>query len=595
MAKLFTKEEARKIVAEIVEKVEDYEDRMAYILGSYTEISQLFLARPGRQPKNTYSNPRLTEMLKAVNTFSKMEFRMLTSQKPFFDVVPMNKRAYENPQDLAAMQLYAESQLNYSGYLRALLRGLYSKNLFGTLFVEEPYEEKTVNFLGRKVGVTMFKPRSLLQTAFCENAYDIEDSEWVSFTDYTSKNKLMSELDKNKKSDAYYPSEELENCIKEGTPNMENAWIQQRLNASGYSPDQKNTTAREVISYYGTLDCINDGQEYYICIVNREQLYKASEMMGLRPVRIATHLDFELEPLGQGIGTLLQRSHMEMDNNRRKMIDLATFAAYNMFVTRRSAFDQAMLTIKPLGIIESDNPEDLRNIGPNPIGITATMNAETIMKQDFRMAAQTPDVLQATPSGETATEVALTSNAAVRNISVTAELAAIPLVKKHIQCVIENGQKYMAKPYTVSLGRVPMQIMPSQLLHDVDISIRTNTDTNMRPARLKNLMAAAQLMATTPPPPGKKVNQEVMAGINSEILRILDVPVADIYVPLTDEDMQAMMLQQALSAPQGQATGAGAAEIETPESGTVENAELPGGGNAVLPSGDTQMSETSNP
>lgn len=598
MAKKFTKEQLIKIAEEIRNKVNEHETTMSSLLSSYTEMAELFLARPGTQPANTYSNPRLAEMFRAVNTYSKMEYRMLTSQKPFFDLVPMSKTAYENPKDIAAMSLYVEGQLAYSNYSRGLLRALYSKNLFGTTFIEEPYVNKVVNFIGRRAGVTEFKPRSLLQTAFAKNSYDIEESEWVSFADYFSKSKLAKEFKENKDNDAYYLSPELNDELERGIPAMENEWIQQRLQAAGYASNQKDINAREVTSYYGTLDCIDDNTEYYVCVLNRTHTFKISETMGLRPVRVATHLDFELEPLGYGLGSILGQSHREMDSNRRKMIDLSAFAAYNMLVTKRGAFEDALLNIEPLGIIESDYPESIQQLGPNPNGITATANLEMIMKQDFRTAAGTPDILQAMPSGETATEVALTSNAAVRNISVTSEMSSVPLVKKHIQGVIENGQKYMSEPMTVSLGRLPVKIVPSQLLHDVDVVVRTNTDTNFRPARLKNLMAASQLIAASPAPVGMKIDPQTAAAIQLEILRLLDVPATDIYVPLTDNDMAQMALMQQLQAgPQAQGEQPPAPELP-PSGGGTELASTPGG-TAILPEGDAvqaaAMDEASNP
>lgn len=541
---------SKLIVDEIVGKVNSYESSMSSLLATYTELAEIFLIKPGNLREGSFSNPRVAEMYRAVNAISKMEYRMLTSQKPFFELVPMDIISYTNPVDVIASENYIKQQLKYSEYDINLLRALFSKNLFGTVFVEEPYYTKKVNFLGRKVGVTGFQPRSLLQVAFSRDNFNLRDYSWVSLADYKTRQQLEMCL-KNDDTEIYNKDAFSEYINDTEAPYINN-WIQTRLQASGFDTDGFNDgNVAEVSSYYGPLDTLNDGLIYNVLVINRKYLFRITEVPGLTPVRTATMVDFELEPLGYGIGTLLKNLSNDIDANRAKLNDIVTFSTYNMFVKgRESGIEDADFTARPWGIIEVDDPNGFKPLVNNFQNAKMALDYEMLLKDDFRNASGATNTLQAiVGENVTATEVSLAMNESVRNISVNSEMTAKSLVRDHIQLVLENGQKYQSERMVVNIDGIPTIIEPNQLKIDVDVEVRTMTDQNFRPARLKNTITALQTLLTIPPQsmPGMKVNIEPMV---KEIAKMLDIPAfGEVIQPITEQDLIAMKVQAEMGQP----------------------------------------------
>jgi hypothetical protein len=95
-----------------------------------------------------------------------------------------------------------------------------------------------------------------------------------------------------------------------------------------------------------------------------------------------------------------------------------------------------------------------------------------------------------------------------------------------------------------------------------------------------------------------KIDPKTAGAIQLEILRLLDVPATDIYVPLTDADMEQMALMAQLqAAPTAQGQMPAAPELPASGGGT-ELSNTPAGV-AILPEGDAvqaaAMDEASNP
>jgi hypothetical protein len=161
------------------------------------------------------------------------------------------------------------------------------------------------------------------------------------------------------------------------------------------------------------------------------------------------------------------------------------------------------------------------------------------MVNQFRQASGATDTLQAIVAGDsaTATEVSLSMNEAVRNISVGSEILAPILVAEHIKVILQNGQKYQTQPFTLVIAKTPITCNPSDLLIDTDVIVKTATDQDFRPARAKNLLTAAQLMAQTPPDMITGTRLDPTSCI-VEVLKLLDVPDWQHSVKqITEDDM----------------------------------------------------------
>ena len=90
-----------------------------------------------------------------------------------------------------------------------------------------------------------------------------------------------------------------------------------------------------------------------------------------------------------------------------------------------------------------------------------------------------------------------------------------------------------------------MVITPNDMLIDTNVSVKTMTDQDFRPARVRNLMTTLQLINTIPPQAMQGVKINIVPTL-VELLRLLDIPNYEQSVQvLTPNDLlrQQMMAQ----------------------------------------------------
>ena len=315
-------------------------------------------------------------------------------------------------------------------------------------------------------------------------------------------------------------------------------WVKQRMAWSGYISGNF-VGGIERSTYYGPLECIGDGEEYAIEMINRQSIIRADAFEGIRPVRIATIDNIDIEPLGNGLGDHFRPLLGKIDDAESSLLNMITLAGANMFTKQKEVSDEDMeFTIRNFGILSLENP-DLKPVGPDSRNVMAVSAYRQDMVNQFRQASGATDTLQAIVAGDsaTATEVSLSMNEAVRNISVGSEILAPILVAEHIKVILQNGQKYQTQPFTLVIAKTPITCNPSDLLIDTDVIVKTATDQDFRPARAKNLLTAAQLMAQTPPDMITGTRLDPTSCI-VEVLKLLDVPDWQHSVKqITEDDM----------------------------------------------------------
>jgi hypothetical protein len=133
--------------------------------------------------------------------------------------------------------------------------------------------------------------------------------------------------------------------------------------------------------------------------------------------------------------------------------------------------------------------------------------------------------------------------------------------------VLQNAQKYVTQPFVMNIKGVPIETMPSDLMIDVNVRVKTTTDQDFRPAKLQRLREGIQLMAMFPPNaiPGKKLNP---GPAIEEYLKILDVPkYGETVQDITEDDM----MKSAMAAQMGMGGGTVPQQIEDApmEEGTI--------------------------
>ena len=484
------------IVDEIRGKSEDYENRMSPFLSDYNVWSDMFTMKSPTK-KSVYSNPQTTQMHRAVETLSSLEYRLLTAQDPNFEIVPMDILAEENIDGRMLVQEVLRTQLDKINYRAHLLKAIKMKYLFGTVIVEQPFEMIRLSHLGRKMPATGFQPRSMLQVYFDKDTYDIDKADWLMTSDICNTKYLEKLAEEYEDGDKVWIKSELSKATSDeacytGIP----AFIQARLTASGYNTSSYPKTKRELITYYGKLDCYNDGIDYVVGIVNRKYLvkfYPSTSQSGKRPFRVAKFVDWELEPLGYGLGGLFGKLHKAIAETDRQTRDLTRFSTLSMFMRHRlSGISDESLKARSWGIVDTDDMQGLAPIQSNTNAITEAMNLQQRLENEFKVASGATDTLQAVVSEATATETAIVQNEAIRRASVNAEMTADKLIRETLEYMHENNTRLISEPFTINVNGVPRKVYPNDLLLDVDFRVKIVTDKDFKPKRVETLISMLQ-------------------------------------------------------------------------------------------------------
>lgn len=493
----------RKIIDEIVDKVNDYETAQAQYLSQVEEWGDMFRVKlPAVRNKKAFSNPRLTEFFRAVNTVGTMAYRMMTAQDPFFELRPMSLQNYDG--QLLRVEATLETQLRESKYKQNLLRGCMGLAAFGTQFIEERYEIKGINAFGRRIPLTTFTPRSLLQVAFERGTTSIDDADWISTSDLMSDSGLLSLADDSDKTGQHWEKKVIEKAIADESSITDmSPFLRARMTANQYINTSGKVLRKELIVYSGKLDCINDNVEYCCALVNRKYLvkfYPNRNQHGKRDMRVSYWVEdpLSLDALGIGIGTIGGKLHKSMDANRQRGQDGIAMASYNMWGRLRTAgINDEQMKIRPLQTIDMDEKGGLFPLLTNLQGADASLKLEEILRNEFMAASGATPTLQAILTDATATESTLAQNEALRNISVKAEIAAEQFVREHIMICHSNNVQYLKEPINVNRAGFAGKVYPADLKIDVDVEVKITTDKDYKPQRLTQLKEFFGLIVST--------------------------------------------------------------------------------------------------
>ena len=401
---------AQKIAKEVTDKFEDYDSRMSEFLSNYNLWSDLFKVTrrhhhatnlvgigniSGSASRGTASQPRVTEMFRAVNALATLMTRMMTSNDPYFEMKSMDLLGDNNTLDIIEETL--QTQLRATQHKRYLLKANQSTVLFGTTIVEEPFEILGINNFGRKLPVTAFRPRSLLQVAFARNTTDIDRATWLSTSDISSKSELERMAKDQVGGDVWIMSAVAEVLAGDPTdPNLSDHVIS-RLTRAGYDTTDSAKDTVRLVTYHGKLDTMNDNIEYIAVVANYKHLVKFHPnnfQHGKRNFRVARWVEWELEPLALGLGQILAPLHRTIDANRQRLQDAVRFDTYGMWILDRLAgIDPNSFRARPNNIVVGDGTNGIKRLEPNPTGTRMGLELEQLLQQEFRAASGATDTL----------------------------------------------------------------------------------------------------------------------------------------------------------------------------------------------------------
>ena len=550
---------SKKIIEEINEKVQDYENNMSGFLSNVEEWGDMFRVKmPAQRNKKAFSNPRLTEFFRAVNTVGTMSYRMMTAQDPFFEIRPMSLLAYDG--QLLRLEATLETQIRESKYKQNLLKACMGLAAFGTQFVEERYKIIGINAFGRRLPITTFTPRSLLQVCFERGTSDIADADWISTSDLVSESSLQTLADDSPKIGQHWESRVIENAIADDSGlNSLSPFIRARMTANRYDGTDKTHSNRELLMYYGKLNAIGDNVEYCCALVNRRYLvkfYANHNQSGKRDMRVAHWVEdpLSLDPIALGIGAIGGKLHKSMDANRQRGQDGVAMTSYNMWGRLRSAgINDEQMKIRPLQTVDMDERNGLFPLLTNTQGQEGAFKLEDILRNEFMAASGATPTLQAIVTEGTATETTLAQNEGLRNISVKAEIAAEQLVREHILVCHSNNVQYIKEPINVNKAGFAGKVYPADLKIDIDVEVKITTDKDYKPQRLTQLKELLGLVLSTKSMHPGLAAMDVVPLIKA-IAKGLDINPDDLF-PNGNQPDPAML--QAMMQARGGAQGAG--------------------------------------
>jgi hypothetical protein len=573
------------VVEEISTKVHRWETSMSSMLSKFNEYANFFrqIREPIKDKREGFSDAVTGETTRATRALATMMFRMMTSADPnFYFLATSDQVTPEQIEDAETLQMIQEVRLQKRRYL---LKGCYTMALFGTVPFEEPWVQDNRGGRMRWEG-TGFYPRSLAQVAFDHSVPEIEMSDWHAIIDFVSPGRMRTIARANPE---IWDMDKIEEAIEaSGDKAKLPELVRQRRTRAGYT--DAGGPVLQLTTYYGSLDKEEneEGKDWVIGTLNDTHLVRGhalSQESGIRPVRFAHYVEHELEPYGYGVGQFGRSLQLDMNANRRRMVNIATFALYHMWkMGRLAGIKPSQLRIRPWGAVEMDDIEQLEPLRPDLNAFNVGKMLEDLLKEEFRANTGATANLQAIVTEATASESSIAQNEAVRNISVQTEIAAEQMIRQHLMISHENNLQYLDGPIWLNwTGRAkPKKLFRGDLARDVEPYVRITTDKDFRPERIRRMIEALQTISSVRNqlPPEAVVTlmplvEEIMHGLNVKFSSVIKMPTAM-------EQLQAKIAQAAQLREAALAQGGGGGAPGNPAS--VPGSDVDGaaaGGNGI--------------
>jgi len=613
-------EHLKSLRDEVMDKERTWERVMSSrFFGEYQEFANSWAMRPkargSKKPRGLF-NSRSGETNRSTNTLASLWFSMLTANDPYFEVVRMGLR--EDFSEIPEEELYGTEQtllkqLVYSKFKKKLLKSLRSVALFGTIIIEEPFISLPLGDARKKFEYTDFVFRSLLQTGFDPYVFDLDYSDYVFTIDYLTKYQLRDLANSNE--DVWnrkYIEESIFDAKNMSDPNhtFESEVfhrIQERKDRAGYS--QAEFELFENINYHGKVDTSNKVIQNYwesagfdsdirfndfsVGLVNGQQvvrLHRTPFGTWKHLFKTATYNEFELEPIGYGVGRLGKKIQREIDSTQSRSQDALMLGVYMMMkVGRYAGVKKEHLDISPFGMIKMDDIEQLSQLKIDLNTIVQSLAVQGLLKEDFRAITNATANLQAVATKATATEATLTQSEAMRGASVVAQILAETFLREHIETMHTNNLHFLDKPIQVQMGGQGSdevgEFDKNNLPINVGMIVKAVTDKDYRPERLTAILRQIELTTNIRQMINPELAMNTVQALYKESFRALglDPRILTRKIPLEQQLVAAIQqsgrqggggaLANELAGEEAGAT-AGGTDIEQSIPGAVPNSPL---------------------
>lgn len=606
-----------KLRDESMDKVKMWESNMGPVFEEQNDFAMNWRVQP-RNPHASkprgFANSKSGETHKAVESLATIGFRMLTASDNFYQCVSEGVDEYGNqvPEtELYAVESLIKKQLRKLGFKPELLKCYRSLKLFGTVIFELIWDRQLNPDGQTYFEGTRMQLRSLIQTGFDTNAVDISMSDYIFTVDFPTVWKLKqwsrSDPETWDRSVIERETSKTEYLEAGNMPKTQTNVLQriiERRQRAGYNFLDKNI--RELIQYHGRLDTENSviasyweslglqsdpsNYDFTMGILDGENVcrFHVTQYGNWRTkLKSLSFKQFELEPIGYGVGKIAKRTQKELDVLQSRTNDGVTMGVYFMMkLGRYAGLKPNQLNIKPWGIVELDQIDQLEKLSPDFNAIVQALQIMSVLREELRNNTGASANLQAISTKATATESSLTQSEAIRGVSVHAEIEAEVFIREFLeQCHINNLDNLDSEIWVNVTGEdKPRKLNRFSLPRNVGFEIKVTTDKDFRPERIQKILEGIQV--------GTSVRNIVPETINmvrpliEEYYRDLGINPRLLYqkIPVQDQIVNAIRRNQA-QAPQLPGGDESAAEAMGDPSG--------GGSNISTPMGDIPTSPVS--
>lgn len=526
-----------EIVEEIVEKVEHHINETSGFLQDREVFMDMYNGVPRLIPNKFKEDDKLSRIaapvtLESVETLTNALFTMLTSADPNFEFISM--RGDVTSEDLYKLTQIQRFENDKIKFKRKLMKALRSLVLNGTVFIEEPYISFPSGWQQPMWEATDFVVRPFSQM-FWAPTMDFDSSDYMGPMDVVTAGQLNALAGMDQEGSTWL-KDNLMIALKkhESDPDKFTASeIKRRLTTLGYQ-DFKNFM--ELITYWGPLNSVKDGPggDYVVGVLNRKHLVRfhtSPYPPGMRPFRIAHHIETENEPLGRGVGHQLKDIHKQINSILNRSADVVTFNVLSQFfVSRYAGLRTSQLKVRPWQFIEVDDPSGITPVKADINSATAGVKIYEMLLELARNSTGATPTLQAVITEASASEVRIAQNNSMRRVSNEAEVVAEDLLRAHYQFAHFNRGLFMDQPVwvnTIGIDR-PMMIYPADVRKQVDIVPRLVTDKDFAPQMIKNSITLLQTLTSVRNMIPDDINIRPVVG---EIVRRLGIDPSQVFIP----------------------------------------------------------------
>lgn len=336
---------------------------------------------------------------------------------------------------------------------------------------------------------------------------DINSAPWVIEREYIS----LSALKKMQRDGLIENVDMLDYKFQDKTKPDKNR--EDKFRNLGIEIDQRKTKECTVFHYWGMIpkswvdETAENGEEVEGHImVSHGTLLKIEEnpyYYQEKPYISCSWLDLRDQFYGMGLGKILERPQLELNDNHNQSLDSKTFSIFHIWLKDRQAgIKKKDLKIVPNAIINTDKMEGLREIRPDPSAFTQAGIMDNTIREDIRNTSGAIATIQGIgmKGNQTLGEIQMLAGEGSGRLKAMAIFFAERLIKPFLTRIYQLDLQYMDVEKTVKvMGEKGFEFVPvdsSTIEGNYDFIPKVMTDiTSNRQSTRENMIKFMDILS----------------------------------------------------------------------------------------------------